>query len=54
MDFTGKLNFTYPQALEENSSEREFFDRGRINRPTSIRDARNVYGIYSKAQDLLH
>ena len=54
MDFTGKLNFTYPQALEENSSEREFFDRGRINRPTSIRDARNVYGIYSKAQDSLH
>ena len=54
MDFTGKLNFTYPQALEGNSSEREFFDRGRINRPTSIRDARNVYGIYSKAQDSLH
>ena len=54
MDFTGKLNFTYPQALEENSSERDFFDRGRINRPTSIRDARNVYGIYSKAQDSLH
>ena len=54
MDFTGKLNFTYPQALEENSSEREFFDRGRISRPTSIRDARDVYGIYSKAQDSLH
>ena len=54
MDFTGRLNFTYPQALEGNSSDREFFDRARINRPTSIRDARTVYGIFSKAQDSLH
>ena len=54
MDFTGRLNFTYPQAVDDDSSDRGIFDQTRINRPTSIRDARAVYGILAEARDSLH
>ena len=51
MDFTGRLNFTYPQMAEKDSPERETFDFSRINRPTTIRDARSVFGVEAEASD---
>tara|TARA_B100000131_G_scaffold94673_1_gene91614 strand:- start:2314 stop:3156 length:843 start_codon:yes stop_codon:yes gene_type:complete len=51
MDFTGRLNFTYPQIAEKDSPERKAFDFSRINRPTTIRDARSIFGLEAEASD---
>ena len=51
MDFTGRLNFTYPQMAEKDSPESKTFDFSRVNRPTMIRDARSVFGLEAEASD---
>ena len=51
MDFTGRLNFTYPQVAEKDSPDRKTFDFSRVNRPTMIRDARSVFGLEIEASD---
>ena len=51
MDFTGRLNFTYPQMAENHSPERKTFDFSRVNRPMMIRDARSVFGLEPEASD---
>ena len=51
VDFIGRLNFTYPQMAEKDSPERKTIDFSRINRPTTIRDARSVFGLEIEASD---
>ena len=51
VDFIGRLNFTYPQMAEKDSPERKTIDFSRINRHTTIRDARSVFGLEIEASD---
>ncbi|MDC0214804.1 hypothetical protein OAL14_08305 [Gammaproteobacteria bacterium] len=51
MDFTGRLNFTFPQAFDDDFAEKGAFDETRINRPTTIFDARSVFGVFRGFRD---
>ena len=51
MDFTGRLNFTFPQAFDDDFAENGAFDETRINRPTTIFDARSVFGVFRGFRD---
>ena len=51
MSFIGHLNFTYPQAYEDEPSSDVVFDRDRVNRPTMIHDARECFGTAAELKD---
>jgi hypothetical protein len=47
MEFTGHLNFSYPQEMLDKRS----FDVSRLNRPVVIQDARAIFGTLQTAED---